>query len=282
MYSIETLLNRATELAPVTTTPRLDLELLLCHVLKKNRSFLFSRPEHELSKNEHDQFNGLMEQRKAGHPIAHLTGIREFWSLELIVEPSTLIPRPDTECLVEQALEKCDHTPRRVLDLGTGTGAIALALAKERPGWTVTGCDRVPEAVELARKNAHHNQLPKVSFIESHWFSAIQDQTFDLIVSNPPYIIDDDPHLSEGDVRFEPASALTSGPDGLDDIRLISAAAPDHLRDGGWLMMEHGYHQGRQVRQILEDNGFTEVSTMQDLADHDRVSMGRKKESSNL
>ncbi len=264
-----------TSLAEVSPTPRLDLELLLCHTLKKPRSFLFSHPEYQLTETEQQQFNALLEKRKAGHPIAYLTGSREFWDLELLVEPSTLIPRPDTETLVEQALALCDHKPRKVLDLGTGTGAIALALANERPGWAVYGCDRVPEAVTLATRNAAHNRLERVTFLESHWFDALPDQTFDLIVSNPPYIVEDDPHLTQGDVRFEPASALTSGPDGLDDIRHIAHHAPEHLSDDGWLLVEHGYDQGEQVREIFTGNSFIDVSTVKDLAGHDRITQGR-------
>ena len=274
MPRIDQLLTRAGELAQVGDTPRLDLELLLCHVLDKPRSFLFSYPEYELTADQQNQFEALFQKRLNGHPIAHLTGIREFWSLELLVEPSTLIPRPDTECLVEQALALCDHRPKQVLDLGTGTGAIALALAKERPGWTVYGCDRVHEAVVLARKNAAHNKLERVQFLESSWFDQLPDQRFDLMVSNPPYMVDNDPHLQQGDVRFEPLSALTSGADGLDDIRHISNEAPQWLNDGGWLMMEHGYHQGEEVHTILADNGFTHIRTMQDLAGHDRITMG--------
>ncbi|CAM3755863.1 peptide chain release factor N(5)-glutamine methyltransferase [Parendozoicomonas haliclonae] len=275
-HRIDALLRRSSELAQVSDTARLDLELLLCHILKKERSFLFSRPEHELTDDQLEQFSALLEQRKAGHPVAYLTGTRDFWSLELSVEPSTLIPRPDTEHLVETALELCDHKPQRALDLGTGTGAIALALAKERPGWTVYGCDRIPEAVALAKRNAMRNQLERVTFVESNWFSAFAGEGFDLIVSNPPYIVDNDPHLAEGDVRFEPASALTSGIDGLDDIRLISQQSPAYLNDDGWLMMEHGYHQGEQVRDILHDNGFVDIRTVQDLAGHDRITLGRK------
>ena len=274
MSRIDQLLTRASELVRVSDTPRLDLELLLCHVLDKPRSFLFSYPEYELTADQKNQFEALFQQRLEGHPIAHLTGIREFWSLELLVEPSTLIPRPDTECLVEQVLELFDHRPRHVLDLGTGTGAIALALAKERPGWAVYGCDRVPEAVALARRNAAHNQLEHVHFLESSWFDQLPEQRFDLIVSNPPYIVDNDPHLQQGDVRFEPLSALTSGADGLDDIRRISQEAPQWLNDGGQLMMEHGYHQGEEVRTILANNAFTHIRTAQDLAGHDRITMG--------
>ena len=173
MHRIDQLLTRATELAQVSDTARLDFELLLCHVLDKPRSYLFSYPEYELTSEQFTQLEQLFQKRLEGRPIAHLTGVREFWSLELLVEPSTLIPRPDTECLVEQALELCDYRPKQVLDLGTGTGAIALALASERPGWKVYGCDCVPEAVELARKNAVHNKLKRVQFVQSSWFSQL-------------------------------------------------------------------------------------------------------------
>ncbi|MCL6270338.1 peptide chain release factor N(5)-glutamine methyltransferase [Sansalvadorimonas sp. 2012CJ34-2] len=273
---ISDILTRTVDLSRVSSTPRLDLELLVCHVINRPRSFLFSHPEYTLTEKQALHLESLLKHRLIGHPIAHLTGSRDFWSLELLVEPSTLIPRPDTEILVEQALECCDHRPRQVLDLGTGTGAIALALASERPGWEVFGCDRIPEAVELARKNATHNKLERVQFLESNWFAELPEQTFDLIVSNPPYIRDDDPHLSQGDVRFEPVSALTSGSDGLDDIRHIAQESIRWLNDDGWLMVEHGYDQGEDVRRIFTENGFKQVSTAQDLSGHDRITRGVK------
>ncbi len=273
---VSDILARAGELAQVSSTARLDLELLVCHILDKPRSFLFARPEHQLTEQQTEQLEQLIARRLAGHPIAHLTGTREFWSLELLVEPSTLIPRPDTECLVEQALACCDHSPRSVLDLGTGTGAIALALASERPDWQIYGCDRVPAAVNLARRNAGHNKLDCVQFIQSNWFSSLSRMTFDLIVSNPPYIRDTDLHLTLGDVRFEPKSALTSGTDGLDDIRHITSESIRHLNDNGWLMIEHGYDQGEDVQKIFIENGFIQVSTEQDLSGHDRITRGKK------
>ena len=273
--SVKALLQRSGELADGSPTPRLDLELLLCHVLGKERSYLFSWPEHQLSPEQYQQFETLLEQRKQGHPVAYLTGRRDFWNLELRVEPSTLIPRPDTETLVEIALKLCDQRPRKVLDLGTGTGAIALALASERPGWIVTGCDRIAAAVALAQSNAALHKLERVSFILSNWFSALAGQKFDLIVSNPPYIVDNDPHLLTGDVRFEPTSALISGPDGLEDIRHITQQAPQHLKDLGYLIMEHGYHQGAEVRSIVHSHGFINVTTVADLAGHERVTFGQ-------
>ncbi len=196
-------------------------------------------------------------------------------SLDLDVASHTLIPRPDTELLVETALALLPSSPATLLDLGTGSGAIALALACERPQWQVTGVDRIDEAVALAEGNRARLQLANACFTASHWFSALAGQRFDLIVSNPPYIAAGDPHLSQGDVRFEPSSALVAGVDGLDDIRLIIQQAPQFLRAGGWLLLEHGFDQAEAVRELLSAQGFMAVESRRDLGGHQRISLGQ-------
>lgn len=260
---------------PDSASPRLDAELLLAHVLGKPRSYLLTWPEREVSAEQLDRFAQLMMRRKQGEPVAYLLGEQGFWSLALQVSPDTLIPRPDTERLVEVALELGPLRPARILDMGSGTGAIALALAAERSQWQLTGVDRMPGAVTVAEANRARLGLNNARFLISDWFSAVAGQRFDLIVSNPPYIAAEDPHLQQGDVRFEPASALVSGVDGLDDIRHIVSAAPDHLEDGGWLLLEHGWQQADTVGSLLAQRGFTEVQNWRDLGGRQRVSGGR-------
>lgn len=259
---------------PDSPSARLDAELLLAHVLGKPRSYLRTWPEHEPSDEQVAAFQALLARRRQGEPVAYLLGRQGFWSLQLIVAPHTLIPRPDTELLVETALQLLPATPLAALDLGTGTGAIALALACERPAWRLTGVDRIDEAVALAERNRAALQLGNTSFLPSHWFSALGGQRFALIVSNPPYIRSDDQHLSQGDVRFEPASALVAGRDGLTDLREIIAQAPDHLEHGGWLLLEHGYDQAAAVRELLLARGFSQVESRRDLGGHERISLG--------
>lgn len=260
---------------PDSDTPMLDIELLLAHVLGKPRSYLLTWPERELSADQLVAFDALLQRRLRGEPVAYLLGNQGFWSLDLQVSPDTLIPRPDTERLVEVALERGPLHAARVLDLGTGTGAIALALAAERSQWQVTGVDRMPGAVALAETNRSQLKLANAQFLASDWFSALPGQRFELIVSNPPYIAADDPHLQQGDVRFEPASALVSGADGLDDIRYIIDTAPGYLAAGGWLLLEHGWQQADAVRAWLDRGGFTDVQSWRDLGGHQRVSGGR-------
>ncbi|WP_201196887.1 peptide chain release factor N(5)-glutamine methyltransferase [Pseudomonas fluorescens] len=267
-------LLRAADL-PDSPTARLDAELLLAAALGKSRSFLHTWPERIVPSEAALKFAEYLQRRRGGEPVAYILGQQGFWKLDLEVAPHTLIPRPDTELLVEAALELLPATPARVLDLGTGSGAIALALASERPAWKVTAVDRVIEAVALAERNRQRLQLNNATVLSSHWFSALAGQRFQLIISNPPYIASADPHLAQGDVRFEPASALVAGPDGLDDLRLIVAQAPEHLEAGGWLMLEHGYDQAEAVRDLLHTRGFEEVNSRTDLGGHQRISLGR-------
>jgi release factor glutamine methyltransferase len=273
MATIEFLLNHA-EL-PDSPTLRLDVELLLAHVLGKSRSYLHTWPERELEAQQLERFQAALVRRQAGEPVAYILGQQGFWSLQLEVAAHTLIPRPDTELLVETALASLPATPARLLDLGTGSGAIALALASERSAWRVTGVDRITEAVALAERNRARLKLTNANFIESHWFSALVGQRYQLIVSNPPYIAADDRHLAQGDVRFEPSSALVAGADGLDDIRLIIEQAPGYLEAGGWLLLEHGFDQAAAVRELFCERGFSAVQSRRDLGSHERISLGR-------
>jgi release factor glutamine methyltransferase len=261
---------------PDSPTARLDVELLLAAALGKPRSFLHTWPERIVSTEAAQAFDGFLKRRRTGEPVAYILGQQGFWNIDLEVATHTLIPRPETEMLVETALELLPSAiPHRLLDLGTGTGAIALSLAKDRPQWSVTAVDRVDEAVELAERNRQRLHLDNAHVMRSHWFSAVEGQRFDLILSNPPYIASNDPHLVEGDVRFEPSSALVSGTDGLDDLRLIVSQAPAHLEAGGWLLLEHGYDQAPAVRELLNRHGFEQIQTRRDLGDHERITFGR-------
>ena len=267
-------LLRSAEL-PDSPTARLDAELLLAAALGKPRSFLHTWPERIVSTEAALAFAGYLQRRRTGEPVAYILGQQGFWKLDLEVAPHTLIPRPDTEMLVEAALELVPaFAPAQVLDLGTGTGAIGLALANDRQQWKITAVDRVPEAVALAERNRQRLQLDNAEVLNSHWFRALEGRQFDLIISNPPYIAETDPHLSMGDVRFEPGSALTSGPDGLDDLRTIISEAPVHLSPGGWLLLEHGYDQGPAVRELLIRHGFERIQTRRDLGEHERITFG--------
>jgi release factor glutamine methyltransferase len=273
MATIDYLL-RAAQL-PDSPSAKLDAEWLLAAALGKGTSYLRTWPDREVLPEVEARFAAYLERRRLGEPVAYILGRQGFWSLDLEVAPDTLIPRPDTELLVETALEMLPAGPADVLDLGTGTGAIALALASERSTWRLTGVDRISEAVTLAARNAQRLGLGNVMFIESQWFSSLAGQRYGLIVSNPPYIPASDPHLLQGDVRFEPSSALVAGGDGLDDIRLIIEQAPTHLLSSGWLMLEHGYDQAMAVRTLLSDGGFVDVASRKDFGGHERVSFGR-------
>jgi release factor glutamine methyltransferase len=256
-------------------SPDLDVALLLCHCLGKPRSYVYTWPERVLETIQAQQFLVLLNRRVAGEPIAHILGERDFWSLPLAVSPLTLIPRPDTECLVERALAMLSaRTKPQILDLGTGTGAIALALASERADAFVLASDFSAEVVSLAEQNRMALGLMNVRLVCSNWFAAIPAQCFSLIVSNPPYIDFQDPHLSEGDVRFEPASALVAANGGMADLLSIIGEAPAYLLNGGELLLEHGYHQGESVRQALVERGFVDVASQADYGGNERISWG--------
>ncbi|PPU92077.1 peptide chain release factor N(5)-glutamine methyltransferase [Xanthomonas albilineans] len=261
--------------AACTQVARGDAEVLLIHVLQRDRAWLFAHAREPLSAETVAVFRGLVARRAQGEPLAYLTGRRGFWTLDLAVGPATLIPRADTERLVELALERLDMQPgRRVADLGTGSGAIALALASERPRAQVLATDLSAAALAVAEANMLAHGLHNVAFAHGAWLVPLAGQRFDLIASNPPYIAAGDPHLTQGDLRYEPLSALTSGVDGLDDIRQIVAGAPAHLRAGGWLLLEHGWDQGNAVRALLTAARFIAVETYQDLELRDRVTLG--------
>lgn len=276
MATVAALLQTAAAQLPQSPTARLDAELLLAQALGRERVWLRTWPEQAVDADGEQRFQALLARREAGEPVAYILGERGFWSLDLTVTPATLIPRADTERLVEVALELAPaDQPLQVLDLGTGSGAIALALAAERPAWTVTAVDLSADALAVAATNGDRHKLKNVRFLQSDWLSALPGQRFGLIVSNPPYIAEGDAHLAEGDVRFEPATALTSGRDGLDAIRHIVAAAPDHLQAPGWLLFEHGYGQGAACRELLRAAGFAGVETRRDLGGQERVTLGR-------
>ncbi|MGD1983719.1 MAG: peptide chain release factor N(5)-glutamine methyltransferase [Chromatiaceae bacterium] len=256
--------------------PATDAQLLLSHSLGRDRSWLFAWPEHAPEAAQTGRFLTLVEKRHAGEPVAYLTGRRAFWSLDLQVTPATLIPRPETEHLVETALELALDADACVLDLGTGSGAIALALGRERPAWTILATDVSAAALEVARRNAVHNEVEQVAFRQGDWFDAVPEgMRFSLIVSNPPYVADRDPHLAAGDLRFEPRQALAAGRDGTDALRHLIANAPGFLAPGGWLWLEHGALHGATARQLLTLHGFEQIETKADLAGLDRCSGGR-------
>ncbi|BBQ54261.1 peptide chain release factor N(5)-glutamine methyltransferase [Aeromonas jandaei] len=256
-------------------SPRADADVLLCHLLDCRRSYLMTWPERELDAAQQATLQTWLARRLNGEPIAHLVGEREFWSLPLKVSPATLIPRPDTEVLVEQALVKIPQGPCAVLDLGTGTGAIALAIKSERPELDVWAVDRMADAAALARENSAALGLP-IEVRDGSWFAPLDEQAprFAVIVSNPPYIDGADPHLEQGDVRFEPRSALVADEAGLADIRHIAIHAPAHLHSEGWLLLEHGWDQGMAVRQLLQDLGYRSVTTVRDYGENERVTLG--------
>lgn len=270
--NIKHALTFATKLS--SDSARLDVEILLAKVLAKPRTFLFTWPDKRLTANQESQFLQFFERRAAGEPIAYIIGSKDFWTLELEVAPSTLIPRPDTEVLVEVALEfLLRDKPQRVLDLGTGTGAIALAIAKERPYSEVVAIDFSNAAVDLAQRNAAKNRIRNVQIFQSDWFENVTG-VFDIIVSNPPYIDAQDPHLHEGDVRFEPSTALVAAEEGIADIRNIAQYAPAYLVPGGRLLLEHGWNQAQSVQDILRHWQFSSVQSWQDYGGAQRVTGG--------
>ena len=260
------------QLAAVSQTADIEARLCLCHVLNVSSSYLYSYPERELTTTEQAALSTLLTARLQGQPLAYLFGHWHFFDLQFEVSPSTLIPRPDTELLVEQALSLPLPAKAKVLDLGTGTGAIALALAHTKPQWQLTAVDYICEAVQLAGRNRSRLNINNCTVLHSNWFAALAGQRFDLIVSNPPYIDPDDSHLSA--LRYEPITALTAAESGLADIRHIVQQAPQYLQTNGWLYLEHGYDQADAVRQLLQHSGFSQIQSQRDYGGNWRISGG--------
>lgn len=259
----------------ITDTPRIDAEVLMQHLLQRPLAWLLANGDKPASDEHREAYRTLTDLRHSGQPIAYITGHKEFWSLDLDVTPEVLIPRPDTEVLVELALRHIDRAQaNKVLDMGTGSGAIALALAKELPRAQVLGVDISDAALSVAKHNAKKSSLSNVRFICSNWFSKVEPQLFDLITANPPYIKVMDPHLEQGDLRFEPDIALIGGGDGLDDIRLIISTAPRYLKSGGYLVVEHGYDQAEAVTCLLSEAGFCDLLLAHDLNSLPRCTIG--------
>lgn len=276
--NVRTVLNAAAAALDVAGVPDAATEaaILVGQALGKPRTWLYAWPEAGVNEAGLAAVEALVARRSAGEPVAQILGRREFWSLTLEVTPSTLIPRPETELAVERTLALVpEDRHAHIADMGTGSGAIAAAIACERPHWRILATDIDPEALEVARRNFRVHRLNNVETRHGEWTRALDEERFDLIVSNPPYIADSDPHLETGDLRFEPRGALASGPDGLDALKRIVSAAPAHLVDGGWLILEHGFDQGAAVRDLLVARGFDQVKTHRDLAGHERVTEGR-------
>jgi release factor glutamine methyltransferase len=277
--SVDVILHLATNaLAGVPDgAPRLEAELLLSQATGWSRTRLIAWPEHQVEPEVHEIFTALLARRLAGEPIAYIRGRQSFWSLELRVTPATLIPRPETELLVEVTLEHLTASePLRVADLGTGSGPIAAALATERPRWHIVATERSADAIQIAAENLRCLRLERVTLVRAHWLDACAPASLDAVVSNPPYVAEGDPHLRIGDLRFEPREALTPGGDGLAAYRSIVTDARRCLRPGGWVILEHGHDQGAEVRRILTEAGFTAPQTRPDLAGHDRVTLARR------
>ncbi len=272
----QTLAAAVRALGPQNEAPRLEAEVLLAHVLDVDRAALIARPETELSPEARERFEALIARRVQGEPVAYLTGIREFWSIELEVSREVLIPRPETERLVEAALDRLStSTPTRVADLGTGCGAIALAISCERSRASIVATDISPQALAVARRNLIRTGARNIHLVACDWLSAIDSAAFDLIVSNPPYVRESDPHLRQGDLALEPRLALAAGRDGLDAIRAIVAVAGSRLLEKGCLLLEHAFDQGPVVRDLLKAGGYREVFTLKDFAGHERISGGQ-------
>ena len=272
MSSVKELLREAHDLPG--ESPRRDAEILLCHTLDKPRSWLYTWPEAVPTDPQLTRYKALLQKRREGQPIAYLTGSREFWSLDLTVNEHTLIPRPETELLVEWALQLSLPKNASVLDLGTGSGAVAMALGSERSAWNILAIDSSEPTLAVAEANRQALGLKNVTCQHSDWFGALQALQFDLLVSNPPYVEVGDVHIGEGDLRFEPAAALLSGEDGLDDIRQLIDGAPAHMKPGSGLLLEHGYQQGRKVREMLLTAGYSGIATRRDAQGHERVTGG--------
>lgn len=273
--SIKNLLDEAVHALQTCDSARLDVELLLCNVLQIERSQIYSRYNFEIPSDKINTFRLLLDKRKEGCPVAYLTGHKEFWSLDLHVNQYTLIPRPETECLVEAVLMVVpENAEYNIADLGTGSGAIALALASERPACSITAIDSSKYALTVAKLNAERHKLNRINFKQSNWFSNIQN-TFDMIVSNPPYIRSDDKLLHSGDVAHEPVLALDGGKDGLNAIRFIIVQSANYINPDGWLFIEHGYNQGGAVRELFKQHGYAAVKTLPDYAGLERITLGK-------
>jgi release factor glutamine methyltransferase len=255
---------------------RLEAQILIARALDVDRAWLIAHDRDVLTAAQQDAIESLIARRANGEPVAYILGEREFYGRTFKVTPDVLIPRPETELLVEAALEHLpENTACRILDLGTGSGAIAITLALQRPLSTVLAVDASPAALAIAQENARRLGAANVECVTGHWYATLDVKKFDIIVSNPPYIAASDPHLASGDLRFEPRQALASGADGLDDLRQIISGAPAHLVEGGWLLLEHGYDQAQTCRSLLTDSGLSDVHTWRDLAGISRVSGGR-------
>ncbi|MBX2808028.1 MAG: peptide chain release factor N(5)-glutamine methyltransferase [Cellvibrionaceae bacterium] len=277
--TIKASLAQVVRLAAVSDSARLDTELLLSHVLKQPRVYLYTWPEKALSPSQQKHFESLLQRRIAGEPVAYILGEKEFWSLPLQVNASTLIPRPETELLVETALalsaaKTAEIEPLRLLDLGTGSGAIALAFASERPQWQVLGVDKSAQALALAQANQQALQITNAAWRQSDWFCALAGQRFDFIVANPPYIAADDVHLTQGDLRFEPRTALVAAQQGLADLECIITQALSFMHPGACLLLEHGYQQADAVRTLLQAQGFQRCFSRHDISANERISGG--------
>jgi release factor glutamine methyltransferase len=264
------------QLQPASPSPAVDASVLLCHVLGCPYSHLIAWPDKALTRQQAQDFGTLVQQRIAGRPVAYLTGEKEFWSLSLTVTTDVLIPRPETETLVEFVVEKFSaRTRMKIADVGTGSGAIACALAAEHPQWRIVATDISAAALDIARLNASSHNLENITFARGEWLHALGDKDFDLIISNPPYIAANDSHLAEGDVRFEPQAALTSGEHGLDAITLLTQQSGDYLVHDGWLVVEHGYDQQQPVRECFSQAGFSQITQLSDLAGQPRMTAGQ-------
>ncbi|TVO76571.1 peptide chain release factor N(5)-glutamine methyltransferase [Sedimenticola selenatireducens] len=274
----QTIAMALSEASQEARASRLEAEVLLAHTLNCSRSHLYTWPEQHLTEQQSQTFSSLIGRRLAGEPIAYITGTREFWSLTLSVTPDTLIPRPETELMVERSLEILQTKPTaRIADLGTGSGAIAAALASELPESQITATDNSVKALSVAQANFEDLGLQNIQTSLGHWLTALPNaEPFDLILCNPPYVAEYDPHLQEDGLPWEPASALVSGKDGLDDIRQLIKNAPLCLAPQGWLILEHGFDQGSAVRQLFSEAGYQEVITHHDLEQRERLTEGRR------
>jgi release factor glutamine methyltransferase len=277
MHSINSVLKKAAEsLTSVSDSALLDAEVLLCLALNKQRSHLRAWPDKILQPEQLATFSALLEQRQQGTPIAYITGYREFWSRDFLVTPDVLIPRPDTELLIELSLKLIPtDSPFKIIDLGTGSGIIAITLAAERPDAQTSAIDFSLAALRIAKINADKHNFNTISFYQSDWFSNVPDTRFNLIISNPPYIAEHDSHLQQGDIRFEPLSALCSAEQGLKDIKIIAGTARTYLEPGGHLLIEHGYDQQQLIQAIFKDFKYDNVQTYNDLSGQPRVTYGQ-------